>query len=304
MNKREREDVDKDFLQVYCGLLFNFQAFRHGERFPCSFDFDASVYTQIKARYPIEAVAGKGGDFERALRLVRWLSPKLVHRGDYELSADRRTVPQNALSLLEFSFGKPENAINCVAKSLILTACCLALGIYARRVSLYPASPYDGDNHVVTEIYDRARCKWIMLDPSANGYVSDGKEPLSVLEMRERFAKMLPVSVVFPRQNPQNIGLLSRRNHEINTYYAKNLFYLAVELHSSPEGGREECHLIPEGFDVCARLKQNANHLFVLIENMNSDKAAVEACRSFREYAEAFRPRLGTPDLWKAPSFH
>ena len=141
-----------------------------------------------------------------------------------------------------------------------------------------------------------------MLDPSVNGYVSDGNEPLSVLEMRERFAKMLPVSVIFPRQNPRKVDLLSRRNHEINTYYAKNLFYIAVELHSSPEGGREECHLIPEGFDVCARVKQNANELFRLMGGTNADEATAEACRTYREYAEAFRPRLGTPALWDSPS--
>lgn len=302
MNQREHEQVDADLLQVYCGLLFNFQKFQHGETFSCSFDFDDEIYAQLKAQYPLERVAGKGGEFERALRLVRWLSPKLVHRGDYELSADRRTVPQTALALLDFAFEKPEHGVNCVAKSLIFTACCLALGICARRVSLYPASPYDGDNHVVTEIYDKKRGKWIMLDPSVNGYVSDGKEPLSVLEMRERFAKMLPVSVVFPRQDPQKIDLLSRRNHEINTYYAKNLFYFAVELHSSAEGSREECHLIPEGFDVCARMRQNANELFRLMGGTDADGAAAEACRSFREYAEAFRPRLGTLALWGPPS--
>lgn len=301
MNQREREDIDSSLLQIFCGLLFDFQTFRRGEPFTCSFDFDHPIYGQLRARYPIERVAGKGGAFERALRLVRWLSPKLVHRGDYELSAERRTVPQNALALLEFSFEKPEHGINCAAKSLILTACCLALGIYARRVSLYPASPYDDDNHVVTEIYDKKRGKWIMLDPSVGGYVSDGTEPLSVLELRERFAKMLPVSVVFPRQDPRNIDLLSRRNHEINTYYAKNLFYIAVELHSSPEGDRDECHFIPEGFDVCARMKQNADYFVRLIENGNADDAAAEACRSFREFAEAFRPRFGTPDLWDPP---
>ena len=93
MNRREREEVDNNFLQVYCGALYNFQTFQHGEPFSCSFDFDDPLYDELKAKYPIEAVAGRGGDFERALRLARWLSPNLMHRGDYELSDDRRTVP-------------------------------------------------------------------------------------------------------------------------------------------------------------------------------------------------------------------
>ncbi len=51
-----------------------------------------------------------------------------------------------------------------------------------------PYSPYDFDNHVVTEIFDRKMNKWIMLDPTTNGYfIDENKTPLSMLEIRNKF---------------------------------------------------------------------------------------------------------------------
>ena len=84
-------------------------------------------------------------------------------------------------------------------KSKILVECCLALGIYARRVSIMPFSPYDLDNHVVTEIYDRTLKKWIMLDPTTDGYfVDDASTALSLLEMRNKFANAEFITFVYP----------------------------------------------------------------------------------------------------------
>ena len=147
--------------------------------------------------------------------------------------------------------------------------CCLALGIYARRVGLYPASPYDDDNHVACEIFDRRRGKWVMLDPTMGGYVSDGKSPLSVLEMREKFAQNEHISVVFSRQSPRDIGALMGRNGKINAYYAKNLFYLVVVL------GEAGCaYLIPENFDFRRREEKYATYMLELARAMGADDAA------------------------------
>ena len=69
-------------------------------------------------------------------------------------------------------------------KSKILAECCLALGIPARRVFIMPFSPYDTDNHVVNEIYDDTREKWVMMDPTTGGmFVDENRTPLSLIEM-------------------------------------------------------------------------------------------------------------------------
>ena len=53
-----------------------------------------------------------------------------------------------------------------------------------------PYSPYDFDNHVVVEIYDRKMKKWIMMDPTSDGiFVDENKIPQSLLEMRDKFSK-------------------------------------------------------------------------------------------------------------------
>ena len=76
------------------------------------------------------------------------------------------------MRLLAYSFQNQEHGINCLNKAKILAESCLALGIYARRVFLYPFSPYDFDSHVVCEIYEEKLRKWIMLDPTTDGYLS------------------------------------------------------------------------------------------------------------------------------------
>lgn len=135
-------------------------------------------------KYPFEKIAGKGTDLQRAIRVLKYLSPKLTHSPWYDGHVDC-----NALALLDYSLDKPEQGINCLNKAKILEEVCLALGIYARRVRFLPYSPFDFDCHVVTEIYDRSQEKWCMLDPTTNGYLVDEQGTiLSLLEARERMA--------------------------------------------------------------------------------------------------------------------
>ena len=62
----------------------------------------------------------------------------------------------------------------------------LGLGICARAMSIMPMSPYDRDNHVVCEAYARDLGKWIMVDPTYGGYITDEQgNILNLMEMRE-----------------------------------------------------------------------------------------------------------------------
>ncbi len=186
----EKETLQR-FFDVYCGMIFNAAAFQTGRQIACSYDFTDERYQTLKERYPIEQVAKTGGDFERALRLCVWLAPNLTHKGDFVPAGK---AEENAISLLDYSFGNSEHGINCTYKAKILVECCLALHIYARRVWLYPNSPYDGDCHVVVEIYDRAREKWIMIDPTTGGYFTDGKSRFPAWKC----GKILPAAATAP----------------------------------------------------------------------------------------------------------
>ena len=285
MSQKENGVFPYDYvLDIFSGGLFNAPTFAAGEPLKIEYIFDCPEFHQLREQYPIEHVVGKGGDFERALRLCRWLAPRLKHKSDYD-----NHIPCNSLALLEYCFEKPNVGINCLNKAKILAECCLSLGIYARRCSGMPCSPYDGDNHVVTEIYDRKRKKWIALDPTYGSYFSDGVNPLSCLELRQAFGSRIPVSAVLNRQNPAKISELQKRNAGVNWYYAKNSYYFSfdpVSTFGEPEG-RGSLYVVPEGFDL---RRQRITHLEFRKELYGMDveeRIAQTRARTFRIAATA-----------------
>ena len=244
----------QDELCIYKGILFHNRTFENDFSADISYDFTCAEYGTLREKYDFAAIAGVGSDFEKAARLTSYLAPKLTHKGDYD-----NRIACNAISLLAYSLSHPEHGINCVNKSKILQECCLALGIYARRVCMIPYSPYDYDNHVVTEIYDRALQKWVMLDVTSNGYFTDeNSAPLSVLEMRERFA--LNRTCNFTKLNDEIAEYFASREEEqlyYNNYFAKNLFSLIVDQINGFGENDAYLRFIPKGFDDNARREMN-----------------------------------------------
>lgn len=232
-------------LLVFQGILFHNRTFESDYKTNLTYDFHQKELKILRDEYKLENIAGTGSEFGQAARLTSYFAPKLVHKGDYD-----NHIVCNAAALLQYSFEQPEHGINCMNKSKILQECCLALGIYARRVWIMPYSPYDSDNHVVNEIYDKALRKWIMLDMTANGYfVGDDKTPLSVLEIRERFA--LNRHCEFRGLGDKvGAGFRSRKAERIyfNNYFAKNLFYLATEKENGFGEKNEYLFFFPKGF--------------------------------------------------------
>ena len=186
MTEKEAFETEQRVFDIYSGILINNQEFAgSGETAEITYDFDCPEYKTLIEKYGIDKIAGEGTAFQRGVRLMHWMAPKLTHKSNYDSH-----IPVNALDLLDYSLGRPERGINCLNKSKILAECCLAVGIYARRVSILPYSPYDGDNHVVTEIFDEDMGKWVMLDPTTDGFFVDEEGGiLSVLELREKFAR-------------------------------------------------------------------------------------------------------------------
>lgn len=244
----------QDELCIYKGILFHNRTFENDYSADISYDFTCEEYGTLREKYDLVAIAGTGSDFEKAARLTSYLAPKLAHKGDYD-----SRIACNALSLLEYSLNQSEHGINCLNKSKILQECCLALGIYARRVCMMPYSPYDYDNHVVTEIYDTALQKWVMLDVTSNGYFTDENNvPFSVLEMRESFALNRTCNFTkLTDEVAEDFASCEEERLYYNKYFAKNLFYFIVEQINS--FGKKDTYLrfIPKGFDDNARREMN-----------------------------------------------
>ena len=166
--------AETDLLKQYPNIV-------KGDAIEILYDFENEEYQELLDKYPIEEIAGEGSEFERVERLLYEFSARLIHGSYYDNS-----VEETALALLEYSLDRPLNGINCRAKAVIFKDMCLALGIYARIVSIAPYSAVDMDSHVVNEIYDTQLKKWIMVDLTTGGYVVDeNNTPLSVLEIRQ-----------------------------------------------------------------------------------------------------------------------
>ena len=192
MTKKEMQQIIHQMLNVYRGILFHHLKFEEGKHEDFIYEFDCPEFEELRNRYHLVKIAGNGSDFVRAKRLLHYLATRLTHSSWYD-----NHIECNALKLLEYSFEQPEHGINCLNKSKIFVECCLALGVFARRVTIMPFSPYDFDNHVVAEIYDCKLAKWIMLDVTTDGYfIDETKTPLSLIEIREKFARAQFVTYV------------------------------------------------------------------------------------------------------------
>lgn len=203
------------------GILKNNLEFHEGTDYELQYAFSHENYDHLKSKYKIEKTAGDGTEFERALRLMDEYAPHLKHESYYD-----NHVPMNALDLLEYSLNDKKHGINCRAKAQILNEMCLSLGIYSRKVWIMPYSGYDGDCHVVNEVWDSTLNKWVMLDITNNEYwVDDNNTPLSVLEMRTKAALREYCSPVEVGDKTSNLKRLKEKHIGDFLYIVKNLAY-------------------------------------------------------------------------------
>ena len=261
MTGKDWREASREKLCIYSGILFHNQEFSGGKEETIQYSFSCPEFAELREKYTLEKIAGKGSDFVRAKRLLHYLAPRLTHSPWYD-----NHVPCNALDLLEYSLNQPEQGINCLNKSKILAECCLALGIYARRVAIYPYSPYDFDNHVVTEIYDRKLKKWIMLDLTTDGYfVDEQKTPLSLLELRDKFANDAFATFVLSTNRLKDLKKWKEKYAYYNAYICKNLFYFAVEQENRFGPGENFLYICPKHCAIqkieVANARYRINHM-------------------------------------------
>lgn len=293
MTENERFETEKRVFDIYSGILFNNQEFAgSGKTAEITYDFACPEYKDLIEKYAIDKIAGEGTAFRRAERLMHWMAPRLTHKPNYDSH-----IPVNALALLDYSLSQPRHGINCLNKSKILTECCLALGIYARRVSILPCSPYDGDNHVVTEVYDEVMGKWVMLDPTTDGYFVDGEgRLLSVLELREKFARQEFAAFAVCTENRSDLQRLRDKHMEDNAYFCKNLFRLLVDGYNGFGGGKLDLKFTPSGYDLKRNMIANAEY------RIRNFPGCEESARKWIAKIEAeFDPAPVDPALLTAP---
>ncbi len=264
MGDNELKEIWQEELNIFKGILFNNSEFAEGTEDCLSHKFDCTEFEVLKQEYKIQEIAGNGTSFEKAVNLTRYFAPRLLHDGNFD-----NHISCNALELLKYSLNKPSCGINCLNKSKILQELCLALKIPAHRVWIMPYSPYDMENHVVTEIYDDTLSKWVMLDVTSNGYFADAiGVPLSVVEIRRNFA--LNEVCDFIKTVSECAKVFSDKKAEAiyyERYFAKNSFWYVVEKNNTCGDDGERLYCIPKGFNRYAWTKQNLEYRLHCLPN-------------------------------------
>lgn len=228
------------------GILRNNLELREGQPVDFVYDMAHEDYDELISLYGIDKTAGEGTELERALRLMDEYAPRLTHESNFG-----GNVELNALSLLEYSLDNSRQGINCRCKAQILNEMCLALGIYSRKVWIMPNSGYDGDCHVVNEIWDSTLNKWVMLDITSNHYwVDENGTPLSVLEIRSKGAMREFCTPIAPGESMDNLQRTKEKKIDNFIYIMKNMTYMEyLEVYTAGESDTFWL-LFPENLDT------------------------------------------------------
>lgn len=237
---------------IYTGLL---QAFplSHDDKSNANFTYSKHhpMFEQLEREYKIKDIASADSDFEKSVNMLNWVAENNYHKGN-----SNNDINWNSLELLKQSYKKDsENGINCRGLATILTECLLCLGLNARTVYIMPCSPYDGDNHVVTEVFIADLQKWIMLDPTFNIYFTNQQgEPLSLLEMRTYLANQDELIFSDGLSYNGDTDFTDQRKRETTTYFAKNLFYFETketsEYYANANSASRSIIFCPDNYDV------------------------------------------------------
>ena len=243
---QEKEEV----YNMECGIIKNADTFHTGNNEQITYVFDDPKYTELIEKYELESIAGTGSEFDKAVNLMDYFSPRLMHNGNFS----EYTADMDALYLLDYALGDQKHGIHCRAKAQIMNEEYLALGIYSRKMWINPLSEYDNECHVVNEIWDSNYKKWIMLDTTNNIYwVGTDKIPLSAIEVREKLAEQEFVTPVMPGEKLDNLENLRDEHMDLILYTAKNMAYLQYFTHYGRGEDKIVYALLPETMELTDR---------------------------------------------------
>jgi len=142
-----------------------------------------AVHDKLEKAYGLCEIAGQGSVFERALRIMDWLSAHVWYNGMSVITPSFcRGKRLGSLRRLRFSYGKVFwRALNCAHMAYILADCLISAGIQVMPLAITNDSYWPGDNpgkgpcHAVVHAWLPEERRWIMLDPSFNAYITDGE---------------------------------------------------------------------------------------------------------------------------------
>lgn len=240
----ERKAFDMRNEDIYQYFLCFFQEFEDEDFFqPFSFSYEirSDLLHDFSRKYALHNIASSGSDFDRSIRLMRWVHRALPSGKDAIHMTD--CSPDEVLS-------RNHRAVNCCNHAIVLNAALLAVGLYSRCIWCKPFDVANLEYHVVNVVYIPQYDKWIMLDSANQAVWYDCNDiPLGPMEIRRALEEDAPVRIGNGKTE-WNGRYVSVRKKKYIAYMKKNCFRFSCYLKSSylQEDETVLVELVPRGY--------------------------------------------------------
>lgn len=167
---------------------------------------DPSALRDLRQRFELDdLLEGAATEFERHLRLMHWAYRIPIGRLNpyawrYQDLPQLERTADGSIKLLG-PYDEPRRQGHCLYCNFTLIAALLSFGYPARWVNMSSKHTY---GHEVTEVWSNDYDKWVFLDATRDYYMVDPDTavPLSLREIGDRVAELLPAPVTWDRPIP------------------------------------------------------------------------------------------------------
>lgn len=138
-------------------------------------------YSELIAKYELEAVAGCGNNSEKIRNILDWLTTNTHYCG-----VGANLTPDDSIKILKASYQRDfKHATNCRQRAIVFADICIALGIKVYPIMLLSKSSWFC--HFIVHVFIPELDKWVAYDPSFGVRFLYEKAPINVFELRNLF---------------------------------------------------------------------------------------------------------------------
>ena len=214
----------------------------------------------FKNKFNLDSVAGNGNEISKIKNLLRWVHNTVRHNGENWSNPPLK----NGLDLIEIC-RKEKRPVNCRMLATILKDVYQAEGFKARLVTCMPKDTADQDCHVINVVWSKTLDKWLWMDPTYNGYVTDLKgNLLSIEEVRAKLYEGKINDLTLNSDANWNNEVQWKGDYYFGFYMSKNLYWLQCTANSewdieTDKPGKTQVtyiNLYPQGYKLIKSKKR------------------------------------------------
>jgi hypothetical protein len=199
----------------------------------------------FRNKYYIDSIAGNGDEFDKQIRLLKWVNCTFKHNGNQSLPSKINA------DILAISGQK--TGINCGGLAIILNTVYLSIGYQSRFITCLNNDSTFNDPHTLTVVFSKKFNKWILLDPTYCAYFMDKQGiPLGIIEIRYKLINGMKIQLN-KDFNLNSVSTLANKSDDYIQYIARNMFRFISPIcnnYNIDFDCFDYIHLIPQGFKL------------------------------------------------------